>query len=123
MQGLLPTSISYDSGMAMSSVFTLGAMGDSYYEYLLKVRQLVLPHLRARCHAYTTESDCRPPVDVIGSCSCMVLVCASSLHAVVCARKSNQDESQAVECWGASFHLTACGALRAGLACMHRCGS
>ena len=37
MQGLLPYFISPKDGRFMNNHITFGAMGDSYYEYLLKV--------------------------------------------------------------------------------------
>ena len=37
-QGLLPTSISYITGDPGGTQLTMGALADSYYEYLLKVR-------------------------------------------------------------------------------------
>ncbi len=36
-QGLLPTSISYLTGDPGGTQLTMGALADSYYEYLLKV--------------------------------------------------------------------------------------
>ena len=37
MQGLLPLYIHPQTGQATTQMVSLGAMGDSYYEYLLKV--------------------------------------------------------------------------------------
>ena len=37
MQGLLPLYIHPQTGDATTQMVSLGAMGDSYYEYLLKV--------------------------------------------------------------------------------------
>ena len=37
VQGLLPTSISYLTGEPGGTQLTMGALADSYYEYLLKV--------------------------------------------------------------------------------------
>lgn len=36
MDGLLPTVMDLDTGAGRSTTYTLGAFGDSYYEYLLK---------------------------------------------------------------------------------------
>jgi Glycosyl hydrolase family 47 len=38
LQGLLPYYISPNDGQLLNNHITFGAMGDSYYEYLLKVR-------------------------------------------------------------------------------------
>jgi mannosyl-oligosaccharide alpha-1,2-mannosidase len=37
LQGLLPYYISPNDGQLLNNHITFGAMGDSYYEYLLKV--------------------------------------------------------------------------------------
>lgn len=57
-QGLLPYYISPRDGGLLNNAITFGAMGDSYYEYLLKVRRhlqlsctTVGPH---PCHLYVT---------------------------------------------------------------------
>lgn len=36
-QALLPTSVSYETGEPGATQLTMGALADSYYEYLLKV--------------------------------------------------------------------------------------
>jgi mannosyl-oligosaccharide alpha-1,2-mannosidase len=37
VQGLLPTYINFENGMLTNGQYTIGALADSYYEYLLKV--------------------------------------------------------------------------------------
>ena len=37
LQGLLPVLISQQTGLPATQAVSMGAMGDSYYEYLLKV--------------------------------------------------------------------------------------
>lgn len=41
LQGLLPYYISTQDGALMNNAITFGAMGDSYYEYLVKVHKLL----------------------------------------------------------------------------------
>ena len=38
LQGLMPLFFSIKTGQATTDAISMGAMGDSYYEYLLKVR-------------------------------------------------------------------------------------
>jgi hypothetical protein len=49
MQGLLPIYIDYDTGALGVAMYTMGAMGDSYYEYLLKAGPYI-PICTARDH-------------------------------------------------------------------------
>ena len=41
LQGLLPSYIDYQSGNGVGGELTMGAMADSYYEYLLKASAAV----------------------------------------------------------------------------------
>ena len=48
VQALLPLFISPLTGRGMTDAVSLGAMGDSYYEYLLKARHLLDVRVRVR---------------------------------------------------------------------------
>ena len=70
LQALLPLFISPLTGRGTTNAVSLGAMGDSYYEYLLKARRAAACGL-ARClaahlgpplplHLHSTPQTCKP---------------------------------------------------------------
>ena len=103
--GLLPIRLNRNKGKWSSmKTFTLGAMADSYYEYLLKMWllkqqkvHLFTSRLCAVCSAYRCLQVCTVPLDLLvpkcayqdGHNPCCVIPCAASSpmqHGVVRGR-------------------------------------
>lgn len=73
LQGLMPLSYSTKTGQATTDAISMGATGDSYYEYLLKVRfkirVLGIPQRPLLFIAFTQKKACRCLATADPACS------------------------------------------------------